>query len=118
MKWPRALCAPPPPPPPGVNRVNGYIIELFDEAQTLQNGLSTTTRKQDITIISRQFRDHMQRGDVNKAITVVTNNMAGGILPLNEETLNSLMQKHPEASKINEETLLSGPFKTHEISCI
>ena len=53
----------------------------------------------------------MQRGNVNKAIKVITNNMAGGVLPLNDETLNLLVQKHPEASKMSDGTLLHGPIK-------
>ena len=35
--------------------------------------------------------------------------MSGGILPLNDDTLNLLIQKHPEAVDINEDIALQGP---------
>ena len=42
----------------------------------------------------------MQKVDVNGALKLLTNNMANGILPLNEETLKLIKQKHPEARNI------------------
>ena len=50
----------------------------------------------------------MQKGNVNGAIKVLTNNMKGGVLPLNDETLNLLAQKHPKASEIREDIKLQG----------
>ena len=37
----------------------------------------------------------MQKGNINGAIKLLTNNMENGILPLNENTLELLRQKHP-----------------------
>ena len=48
----------------------------------------------------------MQKGNVNGAIKVLSNNMKGGVLPLNDETLNSLAQKHEKASEIREDITL------------
>ena len=38
----------------------------------------------------------MKKGNVNVALTLLTNNMKDGILPLNVQTRNSLKEKHPE----------------------
>ena len=46
----------------------------------------------------------MQKFDVNGALKLLTNNMANGILPLNEETLKLIKQKHPEAQDITLES--------------
>ena len=89
----------------------GEFIKLLEEAETIQSRLPKPTGKKDIATISRQFKDQMQKGNINGAIKVLTNNMAGGVLPLNEETLTALKQKHPEASGVVEETLLQGPIK-------
>ena len=51
----------------------------------------------------------MEEGDVNGAIKVITNNMSGGVLPLNDETLKTLAQKHPEESPLPEDMILQGP---------
>ena len=48
----------------------------------------------------------MQKGNINGAIKILTNNMQNGILPLNEQTLQLLKQKHPEATTATEEILL------------
>ena len=39
----------------------------------------------------------MQKGHVNAALKRLTDNMTVGILPLNDETLDLLRQKHPKA---------------------
>ena len=58
----------------------------------------------------------MQKGSVNGAVKLLTNNMQNAILPLNEETINILRLKHPDASHANEEALLSDvPENIHPI---
>ena len=51
----------------------------------------------------------MQKGDVNAALKLLTNNMNNGILPLNDDTLILLEQKHPEASEVQTGILLDQP---------
>lgn len=48
----------------------------------------------------------MQKENVNGAIKLLTINMKNGFLPLNNETLKHLKQKHSEASKIDSIDLL------------
>ena len=94
----------------------GEIEKLFDEAEAIQSRLPKPTGKKDIAVISKQFKDQMQRGNVNGAIKIITNNMTGGILPLNDETLEALVQKHPNANELQEDVTLQGPIdKIHPI---
>ena len=50
----------------------------------------------------------MQKGNVNGALKLLTDNMENGILPLNEETLAALRMKHPNAAPADPEILLPG----------
>ena len=58
----------------------------------------------------------MQKGNVNGALKLLTENMQNGVLPLNEETLQTLVQKHPNQSPIHERVLLPDtPKKIHPV---
>ena len=45
---------------------------------------------------SRKFKELIQKGNVNGAIKLLTNNMKGGTLSLNDQTMELLHAKHPE----------------------
>ena len=90
----------------------GEIISLMREAETLQSRLPKPTDKRDIASISKRFKNLMENGNVNGAIKLLTDNMAGGILSLNDETIETLRQKHPEARETNEDVIMQGPTPT------
>ena len=48
-----------------------------------------------IAKISLKFKNLMSKGNFNGALKLLTDNMRG-ILPLNKETMELLVQKHPE----------------------
>ena len=50
----------------------------------------------------------MQKGNVNSALKLLTNNMSNGVLPLTDATLQLLELKHPEAREGMSEVLLNG----------
>ena len=50
----------------------------------------------------------MKKGNINAAIKLVTNNMHDGILPLTNETLNKLKEKHPTSKNANNDVLMTG----------
>ena len=89
----------------------GDLTRLLEEAETLQQRLPNVTKKKDLAAISKQFKDKMQKGDLNSAIKVLTNNMSGGVLPLNDETLKTLHDKHPQGKDIDDNIMLQGPIK-------
>ena len=48
----------------------------------------------------------MKAGKTNAAIKLLTANMEGGVLPLNEETMTLLQEKHPEPSELSQDALV------------
>ena len=50
----------------------------------------------------------MGKGNINGALNLLTNNITIDILSLDEKTINSLKQKHPESKPACEETLING----------
>ena len=94
---------------------SGEVLDLLKEAQTIQDGLSSITKPKTIGEISKRFAELMQKGNVNGAIKILTNNMESGILPLNEKTLKLLKQKHPISTKASEDVLLPDePERIHK----
>ena len=84
----------------------GNTLELLKEFKTIQNSLQTFSKPKTIGEISKRFAEMMHKGNVNGAIKLITNNIQNGILPLNNETLNVLRQKHPTASEASQDVLL------------
>ena len=76
---------------------NGDINELMIEGETIQQNLKSFNGKKTIEETSKRFIEKMSKGNINDAIKLLTNKMENGILPLNEQTLQMLKQKHPES---------------------
>ena len=53
----------------------------------------------------------MLQGNVRQAERLLEREDSNGILPLNENTLKDLLQKHPEGQEPHEEMLLEGPVE-------
>ena len=85
---------------------NGEIVDLLKEAQTIQDSLPSLNKPKNIGEISKRFSKLMEKGNVNGAMKILTNNMQKGILPLDDKTLKLLHQKHPSPMKASEEVLL------------
>ena len=92
----------------------GEFRKLLNEAEALQSRLPENTGKRDMAAISRKFKELMQKGNINGAIKLVTNNMSGGVLPLNNQTLELLRSKHPVGKEIEEDALVPGEIPTVE----
>lgn len=92
----------------------GEFIQLLNEAEATQLRIPENIGKRDIATISKKFKELMLKGNVNGAIKLITNNMAGGILPLNDQTLELLRTKHPEGKEAQEDALLPGEIPTVE----
>ena len=71
-------------------------IELLNEGQSIQKRLPAGDRPEDIAKISVNFKELMQKGNVNGALKLLTNEMSNGILSLTEKTLSQLEIKHPD----------------------
>ena len=74
----------------------GNIEGLLYEGMTTQQRLRSDKEGMTIAKISLKLKNLMSKGNVNGALKSLTDNMYSGILPLNKETLELLIQKHPE----------------------
>ena len=72
------------------------IEGLLYECRTIQPRLRSDKKSMIIAKISLKFKNLMSKGNFNRALKLLTDNMHSGILPLNKETMELLVQKHPE----------------------
>ena len=75
----------------------GDLLDLLQEIITIQRSLKSSTNNKNISKISEKFAIEMQKGNINGALKLLTNNMQNGILPLNDKTIAALRMKHPDA---------------------
>ena len=89
----------------------GNIIELVNESKAIQERLPSNNTPMNIENLSLKFKQLMQRGNVNRALRLLTNNMSNGVLPLSKEILQLLNLKHPSAQEAHHDSLLQDPVK-------
>ena len=88
------------------------LLQLFKETETIQKGLKDSTKSKSIAQLSKKFAEHMNKGNINSAIQLLSSIIENGILPLNDITLNLLKQKHPcqsEAANSFYSTIYNNP---------
>ena len=84
----------------------GELTELLIESETIQKSLSDSKSIKTISELSKKIKNYMKKGNINAAVKLLTNNMHDGILPLNNETINKLREKHPKSKNANNDVLL------------
>ena len=89
----------------------GDIEGLLYEGMTIQQTLRSDKEGMAIAKISLKFKNLMSKGNINGALKLLTDNMHSGILPLNKETLELLIQKHPEPREPSPDILIQGPTR-------
>ena len=65
--------------------MKGEFKKLFEEAEAIQSRIPVDNGKRDMAATSRKFKELMQKGNVNGVIKLLTNNMKGGILSLDDQ---------------------------------
>ena len=70
----------------------GDIERLLYEGLTIQQRLRSNKEGMTIAKISLKFKNLMNKGNVNGVLKLLTDNMHGGILPLNKEILELLIK--------------------------
>ena len=94
----------------------GNINELLHEGVTIQTLLNSSKKIMSTNEISKRFIEKMSNGNINGAIKLPSDNMQNGILPLNDETLKHLKQKHPDGKAPTNDALLSDtPVQIHSV---
>ena len=84
------------------------ISNLVHEGETIQERMKINEKGMNIEKISLKFKNMMSKGNVNRVLKLLTENMSNRILPLNDEILEMLKQKYPEANESPQEALLQG----------
>ena len=80
---------------------------LLLEIETIHRGLHQITIRKILPEFWKSFAKLMRKGNIIGALKLLTNNMTYGIRLLNEKTLNSLTQKHPQSQPAYEETFIN-----------
>ena len=86
----------------------GEVKSLLLEVETIQQRLTSSNDPKNIADVSKKFAKLMGKGNINGVLKLLINNMTNGFLPLDEKTLNSLKQKHPQSQPAYEETIING----------
>ena len=68
---------------------SGDSLQLFKEEETIQKGLKDSTKPKSIAQLIKKFVEYENKGNINSAIKLLSNNVENGILPLNNTTLLS-----------------------------
>ena len=86
------------------------------EGETIQSQPKRSKKALSKNDISKQFVKKIANDNVSGAIKLLSRNMENGILPLNEETLSLLKQKHPHGNDVSDSILLpDSPITVHEV---
>ena len=87
---------------------SGSFHELFRECLCIQRKLISSARTEEST--SQLFVRFMLHGKVNAAIRLLERDGSCGVLPLSDDTLGKLKDKHPDAALAYKGSLLFGPI--------
>ena len=87
------------------------IKDLLLESITINNQKSSNAGTINEVDLSRRFSKLMMEGKINPALRLLEQGAFSKILPLTDETMECLCQKHQNASPIYEDKLLQGPIK-------
>ena len=86
---------------------DGAIEKLLVKGKTIQERLfKDNVKNQSSDRKATLFAWFMENGKVNKALKLLESSKKGGILPLTEETFETLLEKHPKTSEASNDTLI------------
>ena len=92
-----------------LNRWNGREIDsLLREGRTIQRRLTSSHRKNEPDS-ARVFANLVMSGQINSALQYLRGENGGGVLPLTDDIMKQLREKHPGAQEAQLRTLVFGP---------
>ena len=92
----------------------GDFDTLIKEARAIQGKLTTYKKYKNNEQLSKGFSNLMLKGKVNAALKLLDQQGSAGILPLSDEVLRDLQEKHPPACPADESVLIQGETPTVE----
>lgn len=87
----------------------GQLDDILSEARALQVRLNRNTWRRGTEDKARIFGEQIRKGKVAPAVRSLTKEASKGLLPLTQETIAILKDKHPEPSE-EEELRLAGEY--------
>ena len=90
----------------------GDFDTLIKEARAIQGKLTTYKKYQNNEQLSKGFSNLMLQGRVNAALKLLEQQGSAGFLPLSDEVLCDLQNKHPPACPADESVLIPGETPT------
>ena len=88
----------------------GEIDKLLCEGRMIQKRLSNS-RRVDPPNAARVFANHVMSGQINWALHYLSENNGGGVLPLSDDVMAQLREKHPSRQEARLGSLLFGPVE-------
>ena len=94
----------------------GKIMESLKETETIQKDLRVSNTPSSIAEMSKNFPRGMKKCNINSAMKLLADNMQNCILPLNDQTLHEVKQKHPHGKDAQPKVVLPNlPEKVYPI---
>ena len=97
---------------------NGEIESLLREGRMIQRRLSkfnkndpSKSNKNDPTNKARIFAKLVMEGQINSALRYLSEDGSGGVLPLTDDAMRQLKEKHPVAQRAKLGSMLFGPVE-------
>ena len=85
---------------------DGDFDQLIREFRAIQTRILQSASKK--IFFSKRFSDLMLQGKVNTALKLFSNEGSSGTVPINDDVIKTLQEKHPETEPKFEELLLQG----------
>jgi len=88
----------------------GKIEKLLQEGRMIQNRLLKSKRNETPNK-AKIFADLVMRGQIHSALRYLCEDNGGGVLPLSDDVMRQLKEKHPDAQEAHFGSLLFGPVQ-------
>ena len=89
----------------------GEVDTILCEGRMIQRRLGNSRRATDPPNRAKIFANLVMTGQVNSALRYLSDDQGGGILPLSDDVMEQLKEKHPEPQGVQLGSLLFGPIK-------
>ena len=87
----------------------GEIQKLIREGQVIQHRIGKQSKHTNSQDRSKVFAKLVLEGRINSALRFLNESSSGGVLPLTDEVMSQLREKHPPPQPANLGSLLFGP---------
>ena len=89
----------------------GEVDTILREGCMIQRRLRNSRKATDPPNRAKIFANLVMTGQVNSALRYLSDDQGGGILPLSDDVMEQLKEKHPEPQGVQLGSLLFGPIK-------